>query len=238
MGGLATQRGRRAGVRPHRPPLPESARRHELRVIAGKMHGLRSPVATLWDTVFADIAKAGTVMPLDPDYEERALFVLSGEIEIWGDSVTAGTAPGAAARRPHRRARSQRCALCRGRRRRNGRAAPHLVEFRLVPQGTHRRRQSRLESRPLRPRAGRHHRIHPAAGPIGNRRHSRFNAAVVIRRACASYLPQILHVQISVAPMSEATSGFSCRPNPAYRCAHAGYDLIPPLTFAPSVNRY
>ena len=67
--------------------IPEiSANGMTLRVIAGKMHGLRSPVATLWDTVFADMRlKAGTVMPLDPDYEERALFVLSGEIEIGGD---------------------------------------------------------------------------------------------------------------------------------------------------------
>src|SRR5215472_10871072 len=47
-----------------------------LRVIAGAMHGLRSPVATLWDTIFVQARlKAGAVLPLDSDYEERALYV-------------------------------------------------------------------------------------------------------------------------------------------------------------------
>jgi redox-sensitive bicupin YhaK (pirin superfamily) len=57
-----------------------------LRVIAGAMHGLRSPVATLWDTIFAEArGKAGTVLPLGSDYEERALYVITGEIEIAGE---------------------------------------------------------------------------------------------------------------------------------------------------------
>jgi redox-sensitive bicupin YhaK (pirin superfamily) len=57
-----------------------------LRVIAGTMHGLRSPVATSWDTIFADAhLTAGTTLPLDPDHEERAVYVLSGEIDIGGD---------------------------------------------------------------------------------------------------------------------------------------------------------
>jgi redox-sensitive bicupin YhaK (pirin superfamily) len=57
-----------------------------LRVIAGAMHGLRSPVATLWDTIFAEARlKAGTTLPLGTDYEERALYVISGEIEIGGE---------------------------------------------------------------------------------------------------------------------------------------------------------
>src|SRR5437773_2863525 len=34
-----------------------------LRVIAGAMHGLRSPVATLWDTIFAEVRlKTGTLL--------------------------------------------------------------------------------------------------------------------------------------------------------------------------------
>jgi redox-sensitive bicupin YhaK (pirin superfamily) len=58
----------------------------KLRVIAGALHGLRSPVATLWDTVFAEAhLKAGTTLPLDAAQEERAVFVLTGEIEIAGD---------------------------------------------------------------------------------------------------------------------------------------------------------
>jgi redox-sensitive bicupin YhaK (pirin superfamily) len=57
-----------------------------LRVIAGTMHGLRSPVVTSWDTVFADAHLiAGTILPFDPEHEERAVYVLSGEIEIGGD---------------------------------------------------------------------------------------------------------------------------------------------------------
>ncbi|MGC2122827.1 MAG: pirin-like C-terminal cupin domain-containing protein, partial [Xanthobacteraceae bacterium] len=58
----------------------------KLRVVAGAMHGLRSPVATSWNTVFAEAhLKAGTVLPLDGDHEERAVYVISGEIEIAGD---------------------------------------------------------------------------------------------------------------------------------------------------------
>jgi redox-sensitive bicupin YhaK (pirin superfamily) len=57
-----------------------------LRVIAGTLHGLTSPVATLWDTIFAEAhLKTGTVLPIGPEHEERALYVVSGEIEIAGD---------------------------------------------------------------------------------------------------------------------------------------------------------
>jgi redox-sensitive bicupin YhaK (pirin superfamily) len=57
-----------------------------LRVIAGTMHGLRSPVETRWDTVFAEAhLAAGAVLPLDAGHEERAIYVLAGEIEIAGD---------------------------------------------------------------------------------------------------------------------------------------------------------
>jgi redox-sensitive bicupin YhaK (pirin superfamily) len=56
-----------------------------LRVIAGAMHGLRSPVATLWETIFAEVRLAAdTILPLGTEYEERALYVISGEIEIGG----------------------------------------------------------------------------------------------------------------------------------------------------------
>ena len=58
----------------------------QLRVIAGGLHGLRSPVVTSWETVFAEARlKAGTTLPVDPSHEERAVFVLAGEIEIGGD---------------------------------------------------------------------------------------------------------------------------------------------------------
>jgi redox-sensitive bicupin YhaK (pirin superfamily) len=57
-----------------------------LRVIAGAMHGRRSPVATRWETIFAEVRlKPSSILPLGGDYEERALYVLSGEIEIGGE---------------------------------------------------------------------------------------------------------------------------------------------------------
>lgn len=56
------------------------------RVVAGSAFGARSPVVTASDTVFVDVTmEAGTAIPLDPDYEERAIYVVSGEIEIAGD---------------------------------------------------------------------------------------------------------------------------------------------------------
>jgi hypothetical protein len=61
------------------------------RIVAGKMFGARSPLATTSDTLFADIAlDAGTAMPLDADYEERAVYVVSGEIDIEGDRFGLG----------------------------------------------------------------------------------------------------------------------------------------------------
>jgi len=57
-----------------------------VRLVAGRMLGLQSPVQAQWDTVFADVVlEAGASMPLDADYEERALYILSGDLEIAGD---------------------------------------------------------------------------------------------------------------------------------------------------------
>ena len=57
-----------------------------LRVVAGTLHGLHSPVATSWETLFADVRlQAGATLPFDAEHEERAIYVLSGEIEIGGD---------------------------------------------------------------------------------------------------------------------------------------------------------
>jgi redox-sensitive bicupin YhaK (pirin superfamily) len=56
-----------------------------LRVIAGAFAGLRSPVATLWDTLFVEARlKAGTALPLETTHEERAIYVIAGEIDIGG----------------------------------------------------------------------------------------------------------------------------------------------------------
>ena len=62
-----------------------------VRVIAGALYGARSPVATTWDTVFADVRLArGTSLPLDSTYEERAIYLIDGEITLQGDRFSAG----------------------------------------------------------------------------------------------------------------------------------------------------
>jgi redox-sensitive bicupin YhaK (pirin superfamily) len=62
-----------------------------VRVVAGELFGARSPVATLSDTIFADVVlSAGARLPLDADHEERAIYVVSGEIEIAGDRFAEG----------------------------------------------------------------------------------------------------------------------------------------------------
>jgi redox-sensitive bicupin YhaK (pirin superfamily) len=57
-----------------------------LRVVAGSLHGLRSPVATTWNTLFAEARlKASTMLPVDPEHEERAIYVIAGEVDIGGE---------------------------------------------------------------------------------------------------------------------------------------------------------
>ncbi len=62
-----------------------------VRVIIGSLYGKRSPVPTLSDTIFADAAlEPGAVLPIDAQAEERALYVVAGEIDIAGDRFAAG----------------------------------------------------------------------------------------------------------------------------------------------------
>jgi len=74
------------------PDLPiVAADGKSVRVIAGKLFGQRSPVSTLSDTLFADATLApGASLPFDADTEERALYIVSGEIDISGDRFAAG----------------------------------------------------------------------------------------------------------------------------------------------------
>lgn len=56
------------------------------RVVIGGMAGLRSPVTTFSETLYVDLTlEPGAQFPFDAGQEERALYVLSGEIEIAGD---------------------------------------------------------------------------------------------------------------------------------------------------------
>ncbi len=57
-----------------------------VRVIAGSVLGQTSPVRTSSPMFYADvILPAGRSVPLDPDYDERAIYTVSGEVEIAGD---------------------------------------------------------------------------------------------------------------------------------------------------------
>jgi redox-sensitive bicupin YhaK (pirin superfamily) len=57
------------------------------RVIAGSAFGLMSPVETLSDWLYAEVKlDAGASAPLDPDQEERAIYVVDGEVSIAGDT--------------------------------------------------------------------------------------------------------------------------------------------------------
>ena len=57
-----------------------------LRVVAGKMHGLRSPVDVNWDTVFAEAhLKAGTICRSIPTMKNAPFTSSPGEIDIAGD---------------------------------------------------------------------------------------------------------------------------------------------------------
>src|SRR4051794_15300562 len=62
-----------------------------VRLIAGSILGATSPVRTSSPMFYADVAlQAGASVPLDPDYEERAIYTVSGEVEISGDVFPSG----------------------------------------------------------------------------------------------------------------------------------------------------
>ncbi len=62
-----------------------------VRVMAGKLLGVTSPVATRSPLFYAaaDLA-AGAALPFDAAYEERALYILDGAVEIDGRNHAAG----------------------------------------------------------------------------------------------------------------------------------------------------
>jgi hypothetical protein len=62
-----------------------------LRLIAGEAFGNRSPVVTPMAMIYADVQlDAGASVPFDPDYEERGIYTVAGEIEIAGDRFGPG----------------------------------------------------------------------------------------------------------------------------------------------------
>jgi redox-sensitive bicupin YhaK (pirin superfamily) len=62
-----------------------------VRIVMGRAYGATSPVAFPHESLFAEAVLApGAVLPLDPDYDERAVYVASGEIDIAGDKFAEG----------------------------------------------------------------------------------------------------------------------------------------------------
>jgi redox-sensitive bicupin YhaK (pirin superfamily) len=62
-----------------------------VRLITGSAYGERSPVATVSETLFAEVTMAaGSALPVDPGTEERAIYLVSGDIEIAGERFAAG----------------------------------------------------------------------------------------------------------------------------------------------------
>ena len=56
------------------------------RVVIGSFHGWRSPVKTASDTLYVDLRIApGAQLQIPPDAEERAIYVLDGDVSIRGD---------------------------------------------------------------------------------------------------------------------------------------------------------
>jgi len=58
----------------------------QARIITGSAFGATAPVGTLSDWFYVDVRlQPGVTAPLDVDHEERAIYVVDGEIEIGGD---------------------------------------------------------------------------------------------------------------------------------------------------------
>jgi redox-sensitive bicupin YhaK (pirin superfamily) len=62
-----------------------------VRLVMGEAYGARSPVEFPQASLFAEVVLApGAVLPLDPLYEERAVYIASGEVDIAGDAFAEG----------------------------------------------------------------------------------------------------------------------------------------------------
>ncbi|HEX6624940.1 MAG TPA: pirin-like C-terminal cupin domain-containing protein, partial [Pyrinomonadaceae bacterium] len=62
-----------------------------VRLISGALYGARSPVETLSEMFYADASlEAGARLPLPTEHEERAAYVVEGEVEIDRDGGAYG----------------------------------------------------------------------------------------------------------------------------------------------------
>ena len=68
-----------------------SERGVELRLIAGEMHGVTSPVRTPMGMIYADLTLApGATLHFDARYAERAIYTVEGEIDLGGERFGPG----------------------------------------------------------------------------------------------------------------------------------------------------
>ncbi|MBS0240491.1 MAG: pirin family protein [Proteobacteria bacterium] len=62
-----------------------------VRLIAGSLYGETSPAVFPHDCFYAEAVLApGAVLPLDPDYDERAVYLASGRVDIAGQTFEGG----------------------------------------------------------------------------------------------------------------------------------------------------
>lgn len=62
-----------------------------VRLIMGSLYGETSPTAFPHPTFYAEAVLApGAILPLDPDYDERAVYIASGQIDVAGDTFGEG----------------------------------------------------------------------------------------------------------------------------------------------------
>lgn len=60
------------------------------RIIAGSLFGKMSPVQMMSEWFYAEVRlNAGATVPLDPDYEQRAIYVAEGSVEIGAERFAA-----------------------------------------------------------------------------------------------------------------------------------------------------
>lgn len=60
------------------------------RVVIGRFEGLTSPVAAFTDTLYVDLTlEPGAKFPFSADHEERAIYILSGSLDVAGDIFAA-----------------------------------------------------------------------------------------------------------------------------------------------------
>ena len=71
------------------PRIVEGGKRISL--IMGQAYGQTSPVQFPWEALYAEaVLSPGSILPLDPDYDERAVYIVSGKIDIAGEEFGTG----------------------------------------------------------------------------------------------------------------------------------------------------